>query len=111
MAYSIYFQLKPEALEVIDEVSSEHPVAFLKARFTDSWDRVPDKDDGLLWSWIKPRGDKSSESKLFAALSFLHNQGLVDGLTADNWKGQPPIKQKLITAGFEELLSVVKPES
>ena len=109
MAYSIYFYLDPDALELIDDVSDEHVLAFLKSRFEEKYQREHIDEDGL-FSYIKPRGREDWERKCFDALAFLHQQGLVNEISANAWNSEPPIIEKLKKYGCIELIPISKDE-
>lgn len=107
MAYSIYFYLRPGALGVIDQATHDHPCKFLASCFESDYQRKL-RNDGLLSSWIKPRGDISKEFKLFQALDYLNDVNLVAELAADEWETEPSLEYKLDDQGFSKLKSLVR---
>ncbi|EKU97987.1 hypothetical protein Lepto7375DRAFT_7246 [Leptolyngbya sp. PCC 7375] len=109
MAYSISFYLKPESLELIDSVSDGHVLAFLKQLFEEDYQRNHITPDGL-FSYVKPRGREAWERKCFDALGFLHQQGLVNEISADDWNSEPSIIEKLKKYQHTELIPISKDE-
>ena len=107
MAYSIYFYIKPSALDLIDSVSDDHVLAFLKSNFTEQYEREKIYEEGL-FSWIKPRKDEDRERNLFDALSFLHQQKLLNEISANDYKNELPIIEKLKKYRHTELISISK---
>ena len=90
-------------------MSDDHVLAFLKSNFTQDYERKQIYDEGL-FSWIKPRGRDERESQLFDALGFLHQQGLVNKISADSWNSEPSIIEKLKKYDHEELIPISKDE-
>ncbi len=80
MAYSIYCQLKQQALEHIDNDSSKFPV--LHGIFYEDYERKVD-DNGYIFGYIKPRENKNYEKLFLQELCQFAEMGYLVCVTHD----------------------------
>jgi hypothetical protein len=94
MGYSIYCDLKPEAIEAVEKEPKRFEI--LANFFKDDYRRK--LLDGLAFAWTKPRGNRDHEEKFLIELKGMHDLGLLVEMSADNDSGEKPLKDKVPNA-------------
>jgi hypothetical protein len=91
MAYTIYFILKPEAIDHIEENMWELPLLY-EVFLPDYMRKI--LEDGNVWGWTKPRNNISYENRLFFELKLMSLKGWLVNLS-DDWDERVPLEDKV----------------